>query len=87
MQITSLAKKKKSLNAFLVQSPCAYNHSVNVYTVDSTRGGCEWRTLVQQNAVCDQRAGGRPPWLLMQIGIDQAAGRAAEVMFKLRSSN
>lgn len=58
MQITSLAKKKKSLNAFLVQSPCAYNHSVNVYTVDSTRGGCEWRTLVQQNAVCDQRSGG-----------------------------
>lgn len=29
-------KNIKSLNAFLDQSACVYNHSVNVYTVDST---------------------------------------------------
>lgn len=91
MQCKVLCLQKKSLNAFLVQSPCVYNHSVNVYTVDSTRGHVKGEHLFSKK-LCVTKGqaewpGRRPPWLLIQIGIDQAAGRATEVMFKLRSSN
>lgn len=42
---------------------------------------CVW-PKVRRNGQSDGQL-----WLLMQISIDRAAGRAAEVMFKLRSSN